>query len=333
MQKSETADNKKSIGEIDLPDKKLLLSFIIINYNLANEIENCLTSLLDKIHSTRQIKYEIIIVDNNSPDRKLPFVENKFKNEKVRFFYLDENTGFGKGCNFGFSKSSGEYICFLNPDTIIKEDIFAQIISQFENNKSIGIIGPKQQTRKPFFDFSAGYSPNIFFELFNLLGLGVFLEGFIIFLITKLKKNKNLEVKWILGAAIFIRAELFREIGGFDKDYFMFFEEVDLCRRVSYKNYKVVYSPKLKIHHIGSVSGKKDYRLYTIRTYSSKNIYITKHFKSIYRFLLKFLLSAQLFSQIIIWSILSIFNREKSQQKISAFLYLLKHKMKYEHRN
>src|SRR5574338_1006530 len=97
---------------------KIDLSIVIINYNLAKEIENCLNSLLLIIDSIKDFKYEIIIVDNNSPDKKLPDTEKIFNQENIRFYYLDENIGFGKGCNYGFTKASGEYICFLNPDTI-----------------------------------------------------------------------------------------------------------------------------------------------------------------------------------------------------------------------
>lgn len=303
------------------------LSFIIINYNLSIEIEACLNSLIPIINKTF-ITYEIIIVDNNSPDRKLPESEKKFPRDNIRFFYLNENIGFGKGCNFGFSKSSGKYICFLNPDTIIKEDIVTPIIALFESDISVGIIGPKQQVRKPFFDFSAGFYPNLFFELFNLFGLGVFLEGFLVYFLTRLRKNQVLEFDWILGASIFIKAELFNKIEGFDKDYFMFSEEVDLCKRVSNNGFKIVYYPKYSIYHIGSVSGKKDYKLYTIRTYSSKYIYLSKHYKSLYKFLMKSMLFVQLFSQMMIWLILFPMNRQKSKQKISAFFYLLIHKMK-----
>jgi len=306
----------------------MTLSLIIINYNLAKEIENCLNSLLLIIDSIKDFKYEIIIVDNNSPDKKLPDTEKIFNQENIKFYYLDENIGFGKGCNYGFTKASGDYICFLNPDTIIKEDIFLPIIALFQNDKSIGIIGPKQQIRKPFFDFSAGFYPNLFFELFNLFGLGVFFEGLLVYSLTKLKKKKVLEVDWILGAAIFIKAELFNGINGFDKDYFMFYEEVDLCKRVTNKGYKIIYYPQYSIHHIGSVSGKKDYTLYTIRTYSSKYLYISKHFKSIYKFLMKVFLYLQLVSQLIIWAILYPSNQLKSKQKMNAFIYLMKHKMK-----
>ncbi len=151
----------------NLSNPKITLSIIIVNYNLAVEIENCLNSLFEKINSAKGmgINYEIIIVDNNSPDKKLPETEKNFRKNNIYFYYLSENIGFGQGCNFGFSKASGEYICFLNPDTIIKEDIFLPILDLFECDKSIGIIGPKQQVRSNKFDFSAGFYPNIFFEL------------------------------------------------------------------------------------------------------------------------------------------------------------------------
>ncbi len=305
------------------------LSIIIINYNLSAEIEECIKSVLPVLLNIENFKWEIIIVDNNSPDKKLPEIENKFNQDNIHFYYLSENVGFGKGCNYGFSKASGEFICFLNPDTIIKQNIFSPILDLLQSDKSIGIIGPKQQIKSPFFDFSAGFSPNIIFEIFNLFGAGIFIEGFLVFCLTKIKKKRSINVNWILGACIFIKSELFKMIDGFDKDYFMFFEELDLCKRVLNKGYKIVYYPEQSIHHIGSVSGKKDYRLYTIRTYSSKKIYLSKHFSKIKGMIFLSLLFVQLFSQILIWSILFPFNRRKSKQKISAFIYLIKHKMKY----
>jgi GT2 family glycosyltransferase len=314
-------------------NKKTDISILIINYNLAKEIENCLNSLLNVLDFQNKVNYEVIIVDNNSPDKNLPEVEKKFKQNNFHFYYLEKNLGFGQGNNYGFSKASGQYICFLNPDTIIIEDFFPHIISLFEKDETIGIIGPKQQIRAPFFDFSAGFSPNILFELFNLIGVGVFLEGFLMHYYAKFIKNKYLKVNWILGAAVFIKANLFRKINGFDRDYFMFFEEVDLCKRVINEGFKVIYEPKLKIHHIGSVSGKKDYRLYTIRTYSSKYIFISKHYKSSHKILMSFLLFTQVFSQIIIWTFLLPLKKQKSKQKLDAFFYLLKNNMKYEHRD
>jgi GT2 family glycosyltransferase len=304
------------------------LSIIIINYNLAQEIDNCLKSLYQTLDSQKNFGYEIIIVDNNSPDKKLPEIEKKFQKDNIQFYYLTENIGFGKGCNYGFSKASGRYVCFLNPDTIIKENIFLPIINHFEKDNTIGIIGPKQQVRFPFFDFSAGFYPNVFIELFSLLGVSVFLEAFIVYALTRLKRNKTIKVDWILGAAIFIRSDLFERINGFDKDYFMFSEEVDLCKRVSNEGFNIIYFPKYSIHHIGSVSGKRDYKLYAIRAFSSKYIFISKHYKSLNKFLMKSLLYLQMVSQIVIWSILYPIYKQKSKQKIAASIYLLRNKMK-----
>ena len=321
------------MSDINQVVSKSKISIITINYNLASEIEKCLNSLLKVGASAPQLNYEVIVVDNDSPDKKLPDVEKKFKLDNVHFHYSEKNLGFGQGNNLGFSKATGNYICFLNPDTIVNEDIFTPIMNLFKSDASIGIVGPKQQVRAPLFDFSAGFSPKIFFELFNLVGLGVFLEGFIMSLLTRFHKHHKMKVNWILGAAIFISADLFKKINGFDKDYFMFFEEVDLCKRVLKENLKVLYCPQYEIHHIGSVSGKKDYRLYTIRTYSSKKIFISKHFSPITKSLLLMLLYLQLISQILIWTLLIPTNKQKSMQKISAFTYLLKNKIRYEHRN
>lgn len=314
--------------KIDSPDNKMtILSIIIVNYNLEKEIEDCLYSILNNTFGLRD-DYEIIIIDNNSPDKLLPETEKKFKNSNIHFYYLNENLGFGKGCNYGFSKASGKYLCFLNPDTLVKEDIFSPIIDLLENDKSIGIIGPKQQVKPPFFDFSAGFSPNVFFEIFNLFGIGIFLEGFLISVLTKINKNREMEVRWILGASIFIRAEFFSEIDGFDKDYFMFFEEVDLCKRISAIGLKIIYAPRFNIHHIGSVSGKKDYKLFTIRTYSSKYIYISKHHQSLIRGLMSCMMYIESFSQILIWTMLLPIYKTKSKQKIEAFLFLLRNRMR-----
>ena len=316
---------------INFTETKKQISFIIINYNLAKEIEDCLNGLLEQINWPPILNYEVIIVDNNSPDKNLPNVEKKFRRSNISFYYLDENLGFGKGCNFGFSKASGKYICFLNPDTIVKENIFLRIINLFEKDPLIGIIGPQQLTRSPFFDFSAGFFPNIFFQLFHMLGIGVFFEGCVTFFYTRVKKEKFFEVDWILGAAIFIRADVFKQVNGFDQDYFMFSEEVDLCKRVSNLGLKIIYYPELQIHHIGSVSGKKNYSLFTIRTYSSKDIYMSKHYKFLEKFLLRFFLRIEVLSQIIIWAVLFPFNKQKSKQKLNAFFYLLKHNLKYKH--
>lgn len=308
---------------------KFFLSIIVINYNLEDEIEQCLITLLRTLNGIEFLSdsFEIIIIDNNSPNKKLPELEKKFISDRIHFHYSDLNLGFGKGCNLGASKARGNYLLFLNPDTIVQEDIFTPILNLFKSNEKIGIIAPKQQVRKPFFDFSAGFYPNIFYELLNLFGVGVFFEGFLMNLLTKFSSKNFIKVDWILGAAIFIKKNLFEEINGFDRDYFMFFEELDLCKRVVKKGYKIIYYHSIKINHIGSVSGKRNYFLYTVRTYASKKIFFEKHFNSPVKQIMLILLYLQLYSQIFIWIFLSPISKEKSKQKIKSFIYLIKHRL------
>lgn len=107
----------------------------------------------------------------------------------------------------------------------------------------------------------------------------------------------------------------------------MFFEEVDLCKRIKKLNYKVIYYHSLKINHIGSVSGKKNYFLYTLRTYASKAIFLKKHYRfPLMQIMISFLF-IQMFSQKIIWTVLYPINKNKSLQKIKSFNYLLKNKL------
>jgi len=107
----------------------------------------------------------------------------------------------------------------------------------------------------------------------------------------------------------------------------MFFEELDLCKRVAKKGYKIIYYYSIKINHIGSVSGKKNYFLYTVRTYASKKLFFEKHFNFPLKQILILLLYLQLFSQIFIWMLLSPISKEKSKQKIKSFVYLIKHNL------
>lgn len=316
--------------EINQNGNEVLLSIIIVNYNLEKEIDDCLSSLFRNVvnQSNNFPSFEIIVVDNNSPNKSLWKLESKYDNGLVRFIYSEKNLGFGKGCNLGFKNSKGQYLLFLNPDTLIIEDIFTPVLKLFQENNKIGIIAPKQQVRKPFFDFSAGYFPNPFFELLHLFGIGVFSEGFLMYMLTKIQKKSLIFSDWILGAAIFIKREIFERVKGFDKDYFMFFEEVDLCKRVKSLGYQIAYYHKLKLHHIGSVSGKKNYFLYTIRTYASKYIFLNKHYRFPSKQLMLLLLYMQSISQIIIWTLLLPVNKDKSLQKIKSFIYLIVNRMK-----
>lgn len=299
------------------------ISFVIVNYNLSDEIRECVESLVKNI---KKIKFEIIIVDNNSPEdsaKKLPlyFPPDKFNN--IFFYFLQENKGFGSGCNYGAKQVSSDIICFLNPDTVITEDIFDELVTFLNSGKNIAAVSPAS-TRTRFFDYSAGVFPSFFLEALNVVFLGRLLEAFFInFKHTVLKKNV-FPVDWILGASIIIKKDVFSSLKGFDEDYFMFFEEMDLFYRIKKSGYQVFYFPAKKIHHIGSAGTKKDYTAFTRTFYNSKILFFRKQYGPFWGTVFAGITIFQIIVQIIFWSIFIFIFKNKSKSKIKGFLQVLK---------
>jgi GT2 family glycosyltransferase len=294
------------------------ISFIIVNYNLSNEVQNCINSIIEKVTG---VIYEIIVVDNNSKDAASHNLDKVYPNDRypyIHIFFLTANRGFGSGCNFGASKASAKTICFLNPDTIIEENIFFELIKYLKSDENIVAICP-QSTVKRYFDFSAGVFPNLFLEILNIIFLGRHIEALYIYLKKILGDEKPFSVDWILGASIIIKKDIFDEVMGFDEDYFLFYEEMDLCYRLKKLNYKIYYCPAQKLNHIGSVSVKKDYSFLTKNFYMSKMLFFQKQYGIIAGKTFIIIIYLQIFMQIILWSILFPLFKTKSILKIKGY--------------
>ncbi len=302
----------------------MVISIIIINYNLSNEVRNCINSL---ISAARGIDYEIILVDNRSEDESiLKIAEELSRDPQIKFTFLrtEKNIGFGNACNLAAGRAAGEWLFFLNPDTVIKSNIFPDIIKEFEDTYSDrGIFGLHVNGGK-YTDYSAGLFPNYLFEIFNIILLGRIFEAFFINLKKILSANKKLKVQWVMGAALFIRKDLFDEIKGFDPDYFLYFEEMDLCKRVSDKGLPVTYLSYIGIDHLGSASSKKNYYFFTKMFYKGKLLFLKKHTGSVSFSFYKLLSFLTILSQMIFWRIMKFNDKEKSEGKINAFAEVIR---------
>ena len=294
------------------------LSIITINYNLSIEIKECINSIIQKVTG---IEYEIIVVDNNSKDKESRLLDKHFPPEvypNIHFYFLDENLGFGRGCNYGVSKSKGKVICCLNPDTIIQENIFPEILGYLDQNKTAGVVGPRLNENDGAFDYSSGYFPNFTLELLNIIFLGRYYEAYCVRRKAIKNNNKPFEVQWVMGAALFIKADVFHKVDGYDKDFFLFFEELDLCFNVIKAGYKIIYLPAISVFHHGSVTVKKNYASFTELFYKSKLLFIKKQYPKAEKIVLEFLIFFQLISQICLWSVLYFNNKDKSKGKIKG---------------
>jgi GT2 family glycosyltransferase len=176
------------------------------------------------------------------------------------------------------------------------------------------MVGPVYQDSS-LFEFSSGYFPNVIFESLSIFMLGRHLEALIMALRRKLSSSP-LDVDWILGACMLISKKDFDQAGGFDTDFFLFFEEIDLCKRIRDDGGVISVATDCRINHIGSVSGKKDYALFTERFYQGKLRYLDKQTIGFRRILLLRLVWLQLHSQRLLWSILTFLWPDKSEQKI-----------------
>lgn len=220
------------------------ISVIIVTYNNQNEINDCLKSVFNKNSDV-----EIIVVDNNSKDDTKHLIKT-FK-DKIKLIELKENLGFGKACNLGAKNSIGEYLIFLNPDTIILgKDFFVKLASCLEQNKEYGLIGPAIVNHDKLIQESVRNLPDVSgaFKEYILGQTGAY--DFY------LPACQNLcEVESLVGACMIIRKDIFEKLGGFDNKYFMYFEDLELCKSVRRIGLKVGYLPNLEIEHKVGASG------------------------------------------------------------------------------
>ena len=213
------------------------VSIIVLNWNGKKFLKNCLDSLQKVTYSP----LEIIVVDNNSTDGSQEFVKTNY--QKVILIENKENYGFAKGNNIGFKASTGDYILILNNDTVVTSNFLSPLIKDFEDNPEIACLQPQIRLSKDK-------------ELLDGVGAFLTFTGFLYhfgYLKDRMepKYNKKMRIFSAKGACMLLRKKAIEKVGLFDEDFFIFFEETDLCFRLWLAGYSVMYDPNSVIYHIG----------------------------------------------------------------------------------
>lgn len=237
------------------------VSIIIINYKTSDLLVGCLKSLLKYC---QELNFETIVIDNNSKDSSLETIKINFP--QVKLIRNKKNAGFAWANNQGAKIAQGKILFFLNPDTLIKENIFQKISKIFKQDPEVGIVAPRLvlpngQSQLYAYGRKQTLSDLIFSKFRTPLDT----------------KSRILYVDWVSGAALAIRPSIFKKIGGFDEKFFMYFEDRDLCHRTKELGYKVVVLADIKVVHFGGRSlekNKERKKLY----YQSQNYYWAKHY-------------------------------------------------------
>lgn len=264
------SDNIKNtdFNSFSLGRSKWELSIIIVNYNVRYFLEQCLHSVFD---SCENILAEVIVVDNNSQDSSCEMVKEKFP--AVKLINNKKNTGFSTANNQGVTIAKGEYILILNPDTVVAEDTFEKILNFAKSKNNLGAIGVKliDGTGK-FLPESKRGIPTPIVSINKLLGLSSKK-----YYATYLNENEIGKVEILVGAFMLMKRSLYNDVSGFDEDYFMYGEDIDLSYKISKKGYQNYYFPKSTIIHYKGESTNKDLK-YLHTFYNAMRIFYKKHF-------------------------------------------------------
>ncbi len=242
------------------------VSIVILNWNGKKFLKDCLTSL-------SRINYqpvEILVVDNNSSDGSVEFVKQKFPQAKL--IANRQNYGFAKGNNLGLKAATGEYILFLNNDTVVTPDFLRLMIEDFQQDLTLGCIQPQMRmmTDKTRLDEAGAY-----------LAFNGFLYHY------GYRKDYRLpnyqvprEIFSAKGACMLIPRKVIAKVGGFDEDFFIFFEETDLCYRIWLAGYTVRYEPRSVIYHLtgGDTVDRYSYSQRIYLTFRNMNCAYLKNF-------------------------------------------------------
>jgi len=252
------------------------LSIIIVNYNVKFFLEQCLCSVKKAID---RMEAEVIVVDNNSSDGSMGYIQPKFP--WVKFILNPKNEGFSKANNLALSDAKAKFVLFLNPDTIVAEDSFEKCISFLETCPQAGSVGVKMiDGRGKYLKESKRGFPTPWVSFCKLSGLTALFprtKFFSRYYLGYLNEKENHEIDIISGAYMMVKKKALDKTGGFDERFFMYGEDIDLSYRIRMSGFKNYYLAETTIIHFKGESTIKDLKNIKL-FYQAMSIFAQKHF-------------------------------------------------------
>lgn len=253
------------------------LSIIIVNYNVKYFLEQCLHSVVKAIDG---INAEVLVVDNDSKDGSVAYLQPLFP--RIKFIASTTNDGFAKANNKALALCKGDYVLFLNPDTIVPEDCFKNCIEFFKEHKDCGALGVQMiDGSGKFLPESKRAFPSLAAAFFKLTGLSLIFPKNAVFnkyALGNLPTNESYEVDVLAGAFMMLSKPVATATKGFDESYFMYGEDIDLSFKVQQAGYKNYYYGEQKIIHFKGESTKRGSLNYVRMFYNAMSIFVKKHY-------------------------------------------------------
>ena len=245
------------------------LSVVILNYNVKYFLELCLKSVEEAIIS---MDAEIIVIDNNSSDESCEMIREKFPN--LTLISNTDNVGFAKANNQGVAIAKGEYVCILNPDTVVGEDSFTKLLDFARTKSKLGAIGCKLiDGSGAFLPESKRNIPIVKIAMQKLFGNDTKYYA------SHVNENESGKVDVLVGAFMFMKRDVYNQVDGFDEDYFMYGEDIDLSYKLIKRGLDNYYFGETTCIHYKGESTNKD-KKYTRRFYNAMKLFYQKHSKT-----------------------------------------------------
>ena len=249
------------------------ISIIIVNYKVKEYIIPCIESIYK--HTSKSLRYEILVIDNNSNDGSIDAIKSQFS--EVKIYENTENIGFSKAVNQGAKTAIGKYIFILNPDTKLIEDSISILFTFLEKNETVAVVGPAIVTESGIKQQSYWKEPTLINTILSIYHLD-FLNY---------KKNyrneigdKTILVDSISGGAFFVQKDVFQNLNGYHPNLF-WMEDIDFCTKVRKLDNKIIYYPETKIIHYGGKSAEKNLHIAISNQLLSKIKYFKLHHSGI----------------------------------------------------
>lgn len=255
---------------------KYSCSVIIVAYNSCDFIPACLKSVRD---ACVDIDAQVIVLDNGSEEPILPEIKAFFP--EVLWIESKENLGFGKGCNLAEKHATKPFLFFINPDTVVSRDSFCKMLDFMDAHPESGIVGSRILNEDGSLQLACRRSfPTTFSAISKTIGLAALFPKsklFASYNMTYADPDEVTEVDAVSGSFFCIRRNLYEQLHGFDEDFFMYGEDLDLCFRAKVAGYKNYYTPATNILHFKGQSCKTRRWKSYVDFYKAMIIFVRKH--------------------------------------------------------
>lgn len=289
------------------------VSIIMVNYKTYKMTHEAINSIYNH---TSGINFEIIVVDNGSNDGSVEYLTS---DNRIRIIPSEENLGFGKANNLGLKYASGRNILFLNTDTKIKDNSICLLSKYLDTHPKVGALGGNliDGNGTPTQSFERSFPGPI--HVLNALTNGLLYKILYGKNIIYCHSKEPINVAYISGADLMIPKNILKQVGSFDPDFFMYYEETDLCFRIKKAGYNARILPSSTIIHYegGSIGGRiTNFNPNRTRMlFNSRQIFITKNFTPFKRKLTNFLFTLFLYLRV-------LFGKENAKQMLKIYLNL-----------